>query len=116
MVESYLRRVYPLEKYNMVPKHGFVKETFSCMSGAVTPPHFYDKVGEGSLVLKKLKKFGFCEDGLVVEDQDGMESHVPVEIVIFATGYKSDEKLKNIFSSLYFQKCIGSSAPFYRSS
>lgn len=109
--------VYPLKKYNMVPSHGFVKHMFSCMT-SVTPPDFFDRVSEGSLILKKSSKFIFCENGLLVDHEEKEEedaSHLATDMVIFATGYKTDEKLKNIFSSVFFQKCIvGSSAPFYR--
>lgn len=117
-VESFLKLVYPLKKYSMVPSRGFVQHMFSCMT-SVTPINFFDKVSEGSLVLKKSKKFSFCKNGLLVDHEDEKEeeaSHFATDMVIFATGYKTDEKLKNIFSSVYFQKCIiGSSAPFYRS-
>jgi dimethylaniline monooxygenase (N-oxide forming) len=78
----------------------------------VLPANFYDKVKEGSLILKKSHNFSFCKNGVTV---DGEATPVATDIVIFATGYKSDEKLKNIFASTYFQKCIfGSSAPLYR--
>ena len=95
----------------MVPNYSFVEHMFSCGT-AVTPPNFYDKVREGSLVLKKAPEFRFCKNGLVLDQKLDLAT----DIVIFATGYKPDEKLKNMFSSAYFQKCIiGSSAPFYRS-
>ncbi|PON90452.1 Dimethylaniline monooxygenase, N-oxide-forming [Trema orientale] len=111
-VESFLRFLYPLKKYNTVPSHGFVQQIFSCMS-AVTPPNFYDKVREGSLILKKSHNFSFCKNGLVIDKEEA--TPLATDIVIFATGYKTDEKLKNIFSSVYFRKCIiGSSAPFFR--
>ncbi|XP_062098794.1 probable flavin-containing monooxygenase 1 isoform X1 [Humulus lupulus] len=112
-VESFLRFLYPLKKYNMVPSHGFTQQIFSCMS-AITPLNFYDKVREGSLILKKFNtSFSFCKVGLVIDKEES--TPLASDIVIFATGYKPDEKLKNIFASLHYQKCIiGSSAPFYR--
>lgn len=111
LVEAYLKRKQPLKKYNMVPEHGFLKQISSCMF-TVLPANFYDKVEEGSLVLKKSRSFNFCKNGLVIDSE---ETPIATDIVIFATGYKSDEKLKNIFKSSYFQKCITESlAPFYR--
>lgn len=96
----------------MVPDHGFLRQISSCMF-TILPAKFYDRVKEGSLVLKKsMHGFGFCKNGLVV---DGNATPLVTDVVIFATGFKSDEKLKNIFSSTYFQRCIvGSSLPFYR--
>ena len=111
LVEIYLKWTYPLKKYNMVPEHPFLKQIVSCMS-MVIPANFYDRVREGSLILKKAQSFSFCRNGLVL---DGEAAVLESDIVIFATGYKSDEKLSNIFTSTFFKNCItGSSAPFYR--
>ncbi|GJU47264.1 probable flavin-containing monooxygenase 1 [Tanacetum coccineum] len=52
---------------------------------------------------------GTCE---VLEEDT---TPIPTDIVIFATGFRSDESFAKIFKSVYFQSCIlGSSAPFYR--
>ena len=78
----------------------------------VLPADFYEIVREGCLILKKAQTFSFCQTGVVVDDED-----VPLEtdIVIFATGYKSDQKFASVFKSIDFQKyLLGSSAPFYR--
>ena len=73
---------------------------------------FYERVEEGSLILQQSHKFSFCEKGLNVDTED---TPLQADIVIFATGYRSDEKLKNIFTSTYFQNLVaGPSAPFYR--
>ncbi|XP_059298164.1 probable flavin-containing monooxygenase 1 [Lycium ferocissimum] len=111
-VESYLKWIYPLKKYNMVPEHGFLRQISSCMF-TVLPADFYKRVEEGSLILKKSKGYCFCKTGLII---DG-EEYRPLEtdVVIFATGYRSDDKLCDIFTSTNFQKgIVGSSAPFYR--
>lgn len=95
----------------MVPSHSFLRQIYSCMF-TVLPANFYDKVKEGSLILKKSHNFSFCQNGLIV---DGEATPVATDIVIFGTGYKSDAKLKNISGSTYFQKFVfGSSAPLYR--
>lgn len=95
----------------MVPDHTFLRQICSCMF-MVLPEHFYDRVKEGSLVLKKSSALGFCENGLIL---DNVSTPLETDAIIFATGYKSDEKLSNIFTSIDFKKCItGSSAPFYR--
>ncbi|XP_059635721.1 probable flavin-containing monooxygenase 1 [Cornus florida] len=111
LVESYLKWIYPLKKYNMVPDHAFFKQISSCMF-TVLPAKFYNRVEEGSIILKKTQRFGFCKNGLII---DGEPKPLATDIVIFATGYRGEEKLKNIFTSTYFQKCVtGSSAPLYR--
>ncbi|GAB2215924.1 hypothetical protein Droror1_Dr00023687 [Drosera rotundifolia] len=109
LVETYLQWVYPLKKYNMIPDRGFYDEMGSCRL-AVLPADFYDKVEEGSLVSKKTSSFHFHESGLIVNG-----SSLDADILIFATGFRTDEKIKNMFQSMTFQKLItGSSAPFYR--
>ncbi|CAA3007797.1 probable flavin-containing monooxygenase 1 [Olea europaea subsp. europaea] len=111
LIECYLRWIYPLKKYNMIPDHTFLKQIYSCMF-TVLPDCFYERVEDGSLILKRSRKFCFCTTGLIIDDEvDPLET----DIVIFATGYKSDEKISNIFALNYFKKCItGSSTPFYR--
>ncbi|KAL3514861.1 hypothetical protein ACH5RR_027578 [Cinchona calisaya] len=111
IVECYLKWLYPLSKYNMIPQHGFLTQIRSCML-TVLPAQFYERVSEGSLILKKARTFRLCKTGLIIDDED-----VPLEtdVVIFATGYKSDQKFASIFKSIDFQKyLIGSAAPFYR--
>lgn len=108
-VETYHQWIYPLKKYNMIPDRGFYDEMGSCRL-AVLSADFYDKVEEGSLVLKKTSSFHFHESGLIVKS-----SSLDADILIFATGFRTDEKIKNMFQSMTFQKLItGSSAPFYR--
>ncbi|OVA11979.1 Flavin monooxygenase-like [Macleaya cordata] len=113
-VESYLKSKFPLKKYNMIPKHSFLQEISSCLISTV-PEKFYDRVEEGSIILKKSKSFSFCKEGLIIEDA---EAPLETDMVILGTGYKGDEKLKNIFKSPTFQNYImGSSTstvPLYR--
>lgn len=99
----------------MIPKHSFLEQICSCKL-PVLPQNFYDKVKQGSLILENFQTFSFCKDGLrIVINDDENVTTVEADIVIFATGYKSDQKFANIFNSLDFQKYItGSSAPFYR--
>ncbi|PKI55124.1 hypothetical protein CRG98_024415 [Punica granatum] len=112
LMESYLRWKYPLKRYGTVPEHSLNMQFQACMTPTL-PPQFYDVVEEGSLILKKLRSFSFCKNGVII---DGDASKVVMaDVVILATGFKSDEKLKSIFASLYFRKCMaGSSAPLYR--
>ncbi|EYU34935.1 hypothetical protein ABFS82_11G039700 [Erythranthe guttata] len=116
MIESYLKYKLPLKKYDMIPKQSFFQEASSCQI-LFLPEKFYDKVEDKSIILKKSNKFiSFCKEGLII---DGDENNpVKVDIVIFATGYKGEEKLKNLFSSPTFQTYIegspSSTIPLYR--
>lgn len=113
-VESYLRWKLPLRKYGMIPEESFVQEASSCQISFL-PENFYDKVVDGSIVFKKSEHFSFCKEGLVI---DGESNPIEADVIVFATGYKGDEKLKNIFASPTFQKYIlgspNSILPLYR--
>lgn len=49
---------------------------------------------------------------------EGESSPIKSDIVIFGTGYKGDENIKNVFTSEYFRStAVGSTSttvPFYR--
>lgn len=113
-MESHIKKKLSLEKFGMVPKHSFLKEISACLISTV-PEGFYDRVEKGSIILKKAPKFSFCEQGIVV---DGETTPIETDLVILATGFKGEKKLKDIFVSPAFQDCIlGSptaSVPFYR--
>ncbi|KAL5706200.1 flavin-containing monooxygenase [Ranunculus cassubicifolius] len=113
-VESYIIWKLRLKKYNAVPEQSFNQDINGCTL-CVTPENFYDRVDEGSIVLKKSSTFSFCKYGLIVE---GNTAPIETDIVILATGYKGDEKLRDIFSSSIFQKYImglpGRTVPLYR--
>ncbi|CAI9117088.1 OLC1v1018416C2 [Oldenlandia corymbosa var. corymbosa] len=124
ITERYLKRKYPMAKYNTIPEHPYLNQIRTCTL-AVLPPNFYDKVSEGSIILKKSHSFHFCDKGIVVTSVNRQEGEkeaeeenveiVEADVVIFATGYASQHKLASIFKSTDFQKCIsGLSAPLYR--
>lgn len=103
-----------MEKYNLVPKASLVQENSSCQI-LFLPDNFYDKLEQGSILLKKSEKFNFCKEGVIL---DGEVDPIRADIVIFATGYKGDEKLRDLFASPAFQKCVTTSPksiiPLYR--
>lgn len=115
MVETYLKWRLPLKKYGMVPAGSFVGEASSCQI-LFLQPQFYDKVEDGSILLKKSKSFTFCKEGVILDNGGG--APLQADVVILATGYKGDEKLKNMFASPTFREYIeGSSSsiiPLYR--
>lgn len=114
--ESYLRWKLPLKKYDMMPPHSFLQDVSACTI-VVLQDNFYSKVEEGCIRFKRSKSIGFCKEGLTLGGE-GATQTVKADIVILATGYKGDEKLRNIFTSPTFQKCItgssNSAIPLYR--
>lgn len=104
-VESYLRWKLPLKKYKMVPQHGFLQDVSSCQI-LMLPENFFDKVVEGSIVLKKSENIGFCREGLIIDEET---QPLKADIVILATGYRGDEKLRNIFTAPSFQRYMAGS-------
>ncbi|KAF7806469.1 putative flavin-containing monooxygenase 1 [Senna tora] len=114
-VESNLRWKLPLDKYGLVPNHSFLQDVSSCQIGML-PQQFYERVEEGSIIIKRSQGFRFCKEGLII---DGESNPIETDVVILATGYKGDQKLRNIFKSPIFQKYfnIGSATskvPLYR--
>ncbi|KAL5788980.1 hypothetical protein ACOSP7_005929 [Xanthoceras sorbifolium] len=115
-VESYINKKHRLAKYGMVPKHNFIQQISSCLITTV-PENFYDKVEEGSIILKKSQSFSFCEEGVLVDDGEAA-TPLKTDVVILATGFRGDKKLKDIFTSRTFQDYIAGSPneilPLYR--
>jgi len=105
----------PLKKYGLVPSHSFLHDLSTCLLG-VFPDNFFDKLKEGSILIKNSQSFSFCREGVIV---DGEAKPLESDLVIFATGYKGDQKIKNIFKSPIFQDYIfgpaTSTVPLYRS-
>ncbi|KAK4257478.1 hypothetical protein QN277_007059 [Acacia crassicarpa] len=111
-VELNLRWRMPLDKFGMVPNHSFLKEFSSCQIGGMLPENFYDKVEKGSIIIKRSQDFiKFCKEGLII---DGESKPLETDLVIFATGFKGDQKLRYIFKSPIFQNLIPSTVPLYR--
>ncbi|XP_059429313.1 probable flavin-containing monooxygenase 1 [Corylus avellana] len=113
-VESHIKKKLGLAKHGMVPKHSFLQEISSCLISTV-PEKFYDKVEERSIILKKASSFSFCKEGVLV---NGEVQPLKTDLVILATGFRGDQKLKEIFVSTTFQDYIAGSAnatvPLYR--
>ncbi|KAK4849256.1 hypothetical protein QYF36_022950 [Acer negundo] len=98
----------------MVPEHSFLQKLSSCLTSPV-PEKFYAKVEEGSIVLKNSQSFSFCEEGILADNEN---EQLQTDLLIFATGFKGDKKLKDMFVSQNFQDyMIGSpneALPLYR--
>ncbi|XP_062086728.1 probable flavin-containing monooxygenase 1 [Humulus lupulus] len=113
-VESHIKRKLPLEKHGMVPKHSFHQEISACLV-ATMPEKFYERVEEGSIILKKASSFGFCKEGVLIDGEDTPRS---TDLVIQATGFKGDQKLKDLFVSPTFKDYIvgdpTAALPLYR--
>lgn len=101
----------------MVPEHSFLQEMNSCLISTV-PQGFYDNAEKGSIILRRSPTFTFCKEGVLLDDRVGTKEPIKSDLVIFATGFRGDQKLKDIFASPKFQDYIfGSSnnaVPLYR--
>lgn len=100
----------------MVPMHSFLQEISSCLISTV-PEKFYYRVEKGSIILKKCDaQFGFCQQGVSVNGED--KTPLKADLVILATGFKGDKKLKDIFVSSLFKDHVAGSLnaalPLYR--
>ncbi|PUZ71828.1 hypothetical protein GQ55_2G345800 [Panicum hallii var. hallii] len=113
LTEAYYKRAIPMREYGMEPELGFAGAIASCKIGML-PEAFYDKVRGGGVVIRRSGKFSFCEDGLVL---DGGRV-VPADLVILATGFRGDQKLRDMFVSPRVKDIVagspGTTVPLYR--
>jgi len=114
VIETYFKWSIPLQKHGMVPDYSFSFAMSSC-SIAMLPEGFYDRVDEGSIILKKSKAFNFSSDGIILQDR---KERIKSDIVILATGFRGDQKLRDIFTANWCRKIVAgspdTSAPLYR--
>ena len=98
----------------MVPDYSFSFAMSSCLI-AMLPEGFYDRVDKGSIILKKSKAFNFSSDGIILQDRN---ETIKSDIVILATGFRGDQKLRDIFTANWCRKIVAGSpdtaAPLYR--
>ena len=98
----------------MVPDYSFSFAMSSCLI-AMLPEGFYDRVDEGSIVLKKSKRFSFSNGGIILEDANEC---IKSDIVILATGFRGDQKLRDIFTANWCKTIVAGSSetpvPLYR--
>lgn len=98
----------------MVPDYSFSFAMSSC-SIAMLPEGFYDRVDEGSIILKKSKAFNFSNDAIILQDRN---ESIKSDIVILATGFRGDQKLRDIFTANWCKRIVAgspdTSAPLYR--
>lgn len=98
----------------MVPEYNFGHAMSSCQIARL-PEGFYNRVEEGSIVLKKSESFTFCQEGVVL---NGGNESIQSDLVIFATGFRGEQKLRNMFVSPWLQKLLAGSSntttPLYR--
>ncbi|KAB8101646.1 hypothetical protein EE612_032531 [Oryza sativa] len=111
LAETYFKMQIPMEKHGMVPEESFAGSMSGCRLG-VLPDKFYDRVEEGSILIKRARSFSFCTDGLVLDDDDTGE-RVDADVVVLATGFRGDQKLTDMFVSATFKQQIVA-APLYR--
>ncbi|KAI3824879.1 hypothetical protein L1987_06351 [Smallanthus sonchifolius] len=114
-VESHIKRKLPLTKFNIVPQHSFSKDIRSCkITYLPNRNDFFDEVEKGSIKLKKSQTFSFYNTGILIGDDHSTQ--IEAEVVIYATGFKGVQKLKDIFEYSRFGEFIAGSprVPLYR--
>ena len=98
----------------MIPQHSFSIDARSCLVMYIPDSeNFFDELEKGSIKLKKSKNYSFYDQGILIDEDN---TKIEADIVIFATGFKGEEKLKNIFESSTFGHFITDSprVPLYR--
>lgn len=105
-----------MKKFGMVPDHSLFQALATCLV-AILPKGFYERLDERSIVLKRSKTFSFSREGVVV-DGEVLSSLVNSDVVIYATGFRGDLKIMDMFTSEYFRSvAVGSACttvPLYR--
>ncbi|EEC80194.1 hypothetical protein OsI_22074 [Oryza sativa Indica Group] len=113
----YYKRHTPMQRHGMVPGYSFSQSILACRLG-ILPKRFYDRVDDGSIVLRRCDpSFSFCAGGLVLDVATG-DHIVDADVVILATGFQADRQLRDIFVSPWFSKIVAESSdatvPLYR--
>jgi hypothetical protein len=76
---------------------------------SMLPDGFYDKVKKSSVVFARYGSFGFCHDVLVLDSASTEKRIVPTDVVVLATGFRGDEKLRDMFASPQVKDIIAGS-------
>ncbi|KAM0837285.1 hypothetical protein ACQ4PT_061774 [Festuca glaucescens] len=103
-----------LNKHDMMPRNSFFAGVASCLV-AIAPKTHFKNLEEGNIVLHKSNTLSFCKEGVILE---GKFNLVKSDIVIFATGFKGDQNIKDMFTSKYFRSIVvdseSTTVPLYR--
>lgn len=92
IIESYLTRNLPLEKYGLKPDHLFEEDYASCQM-AILPENFFSEADKGNISFKRTSsKWWFYERGVQFDDGTKLDA----DVVILATGFDGKMKLKAI--------------------
>ncbi|KAL5572305.1 hypothetical protein UlMin_021902 [Ulmus minor] len=90
-IESYILWKLPLEKYGLKPGHPFVEDYASCQM-AIMPDNFFAEADKGKIVFKRASKWWFTKKGIQFDDN----TEIGADVVILATGYDGEKKLKTV--------------------
>ena len=110
-MELYLRWKLPLRKYDLVPDHSFVEEFSSC-NLSLFHGNLFSRAEEGCILYGKSPNWSFSLEGVVLDDGTEVEA----DLVVFATGYDTEKKLKTLLPepfSYVLEKSAGV-VPLYR--
>jgi dimethylaniline monooxygenase (N-oxide forming) len=118
LAETYYRELMPMRKHGMAPAYSLSESMLLGWRIGLLPDRFYDMVDQGGIVLRRCDSFGFCADGLELDDGTG--ERVGADVVILATGFDDERLLSSVFVSPWFREIIvpkpsHTMLPFYRS-
>ncbi|TVU33802.1 hypothetical protein EJB05_15610, partial [Eragrostis curvula] len=97
-LDTYYSLKLPLRKHGILPSYSAYDAVSTC-SFSTAPSNFFDMVESKCIILKEVKSFRFCPSGILINE----EEYVHADLVIFATGFEGDLKLKRLFLSRCFQ-------------
>ncbi|XP_062228653.1 probable flavin-containing monooxygenase 1 [Phragmites australis] len=119
LAETYYKTRIPMRKHGMVPDYSLARSSLGWRLGTL-PDRFYDRVDDGSVVLRRCDSFSFCDEGLVLDGGDTGKL-VVADVVILATGFDADRPLQDVFASPWFSEIVAAGAcsddavlPLYR--
>jgi dimethylaniline monooxygenase (N-oxide forming) len=103
-----------VKKHDTMPCNSFFEGVASCLV-AIAPKAHFKNLEEGNIVLQKSKTLSFCKEGVLLE---GEFTLVKSDIVIFGTGFKGDQNIKDLFTSKYLHSIVvdstSTTVPLYR--
>lgn len=79
---------------------------------AIVPEHFFDEANKGNILFKKASNWWFWSGGIEFDDQTRLDA----DVVILATGYDGNKKLKSILPEPFKSLVVDSTGvmPLYR--
>ncbi|KAF3446134.1 hypothetical protein FNV43_RR11313 [Rhamnella rubrinervis] len=110
-IESYVLWKLPLVKYGLKPDHPFEEDYASCQM-AIVAENFFEEADKGNILFKRATNWWFWSGGIEFDDQSKLEA----DVVILATGYDGNKKLKSLLPEPFRSLVVDSTGvmPLYK--